>query len=303
MKPDSMSSYLKEIGRYPLLNKAQEFELGYRIQAYLSLRDVPEAARTPDQKKIVRVGIKARRDLINSNLRLVVSIAKRWQGNNIELIDLVQEGSIGLSRAAEKYDPNKGYKFSTYAPWWIRQAITRVVYQHKSIIRTPIHVGEDLAKIRKAVEAFQRKENRYPTIEEISKACEMKEEKVVKLLQVAKPVKSLNEPMSHDDDSLALIDILSRAEDTLDPVYSQSESELATLIQQADLNDRQIEVLKYRFGLEELKDNPVKEPKNAQPSHQRIADYFGNLSKESIRKQERVALRKLRNAAMARRAS
>ncbi|MFZ9946830.1 MAG: sigma-70 family RNA polymerase sigma factor, partial [Vulcanococcus sp.] len=147
---DPISWYLSTIGRVPLLTPAEEIELGNQVQAMMRLtEEEPESGYTDQQKKTIRVGRRSKERMMKANLRLVVSVAKKYQGKGLELLDLIQEGSLGLERAVEKFDPTRGYKFSTYAFWWIRQSMTRAIACQSRTIRLPVHLSERLTAIRK----------------------------------------------------------------------------------------------------------------------------------------------------------
>lgn len=165
---DSFGAYLKEIGRYPLLKHEEEIELGKQIQSAIALRlELKDVPPTSEQEKILRMGDRAKQKMVKHNLRLVVSVAQKYKraADNMELI---QEGAIGLQRAAEKFDPTKGYRFSTYAYWWIRQAMTRYIPESRSIIRTPVHLNERWVKIRKAYSDLYKESGRYPSHDAIA---------------------------------------------------------------------------------------------------------------------------------------
>jgi len=148
---DPISWYLSTIGRVPLLTPAEEIELGNQVQTMMGLVERDESETfTPHEKKLIRVGRRSKERMMKANLRLVVSVAKKYQGKGLELLDLIQEGSLGLERAVEKFDPTRGYKFSTYAFWWIRQSMTRAIACQSRTIRLPVHLSERLATVRKA---------------------------------------------------------------------------------------------------------------------------------------------------------
>ncbi|NBV58929.1 MAG: sigma-70 family RNA polymerase sigma factor, partial [Synechococcaceae bacterium WB4_2_0811] len=146
---DPISWYLASIGRVPLLTPAEEIELGNQVQTMMLLVEKGEENFTIHEKKLVRVGRRSKERMMKANLRLVVSVAKKYQGKGMELLDLIQEGSLGLERAVEKFDPTRGYKFSTYAFWWIRQSMTRAIACQSRTIRLPVHLSERLATVRK----------------------------------------------------------------------------------------------------------------------------------------------------------
>lgn len=163
---NSVKSYLKAIGRIPLLTGEEEVILANQIQAMLPLLDKKDLVL--EEKKIVQNGQRAKRKMVQANLRLVVSIAKKYQNRGLTLLDLIQEGSIGLMRGAEKFDPSKGYKFSTYSYWWIRQAMTRAIANQARIIRLPLHITQDINKVKKVARQLSLSLGRKPTDKEIA---------------------------------------------------------------------------------------------------------------------------------------
>lgn len=263
MTPDSINMYLKEIRQYPLLSTEQESEL---------------------LKRIAKGDISARDRLVESNLRLVVSIAKKYQNSGLPLMDLIQEANIGLLIAIDKFEPNLGYRFSTYASWWIKQTISRALDNKAKIIRTPSYIVEDINKMRNAERALTISLGREPTETEIAKEMKITVEKVKILMDSCKEVSSLD--VSVDDDEETSVGELIADTSLLTPeanVDSQVRSEILNTVL-ATLEDRESEVIKYRYGLMDG------EPKTLE----QVGNIYG-LTKERIRQIEAKALRKLRN--------
>ena len=189
---NTVRKYLKEIGRTPLLKAEEEVKLANQIQVMLPLLDKDDL--TSEEKNIIRRGQRAKQKMVEANLRLVVSIAKKYQNRGLSLLDLIQEGSIGLMKAVEKFDASKGYRFSTYSYWWIRQAMTRAIANHARTIRLPIHVTQELNKIKKTTRQLSQRLGRKPSDREIAQELGIEIKKLRSLAQsaiIAKP-KSLN---------------------------------------------------------------------------------------------------------------
>ncbi len=260
---DPVKVYLKEIGRVPLLTPEEEIELAIRIA------DGDEEAK---------------KKLAESNLRLVVSIAKRYVGRGMQFLDLIQEGNLGLIKAVDKFDYTKGFKFSTYATWWIRQAITRAIADQARTIRIPVHMVETINKVKKTNNQLLHKNGRDPTAEEIAAEIDMPVEKVREILRVAQEPVSLETPIGEEEDS-HLGDFIPD-DDALAP--ADAASQLLLKEQLADvlktLTPREEKVLSLRFGLED--------------GHPRTLEEVGkefNVTRERIRQIEAKALRKLRH--------
>lgn len=260
---DPVKVYLKEIGRVPLLTPEEEIELAIRIS------EGDEAAK---QK------------LAESNLRLVVSIAKRYVGRGMQFLDLIQEGNLGLIKAVDKFDFTKGFKFSTYATWWIRQAITRAIADQARTIRIPVHMVETINKVKKTSSLLLHKNGRDPTAEEIANELDMPVEKVREILRVAQEPVSLETPIGEEEDS-HLGDFIPD-DDALAPADAASmlllKEQLADVLK--TLTPREEKVLSLRFGLED--------------GHPRTLEEVGkefNVTRERIRQIEAKALRKLRH--------
>jgi RNA polymerase sigma factor (sigma-70 family) len=209
---DLVRLYLSDIGQYTLLTKDDEVRLAQTIEEGREAKAELEAAETDKKVKItpskklalkraVHRGDQAERDFVQSNLRLVVSIAKKYQASGLPLLDLIQEGNLGLMHAVEKFDWRKGFKFSTYATWWIRQAITRGIANTGRTIRLPVHAGDTLARVQKAQSRLELKFGRPPTIKELCEECEMPEDKLIEALRFRSEPISLSEPLREDGDA------------------------------------------------------------------------------------------------------
>lgn len=262
---DNVKNYLSAIGEYPLLSHNQEVALGKRIQQ-------------GDKK--------AKDELINANLRLVVSIAKRYRGRGLALMDLIQEGNIGLERAAEKYNPDMGFKFSTYATWWIKQAMTRAIADSGRTIRIPVHMFENINKAKKVQRDLAQKLSREPTEKELATALGVSEEKVRKLLDLSLEPTSLETPVGDEEDS-SLGDFISD-DNTISPTQFTDNEALKDEMDEAlkRLDPREEQVIRMRFGLDGQNPQTLEE----------VGKEF-NVTRERIRQIEAKALRKLRRFA------
>ena len=265
---DPVRMYLKEIGRIPLLTSDEEFENARR-------------ALEGDEE--------AKRILAESNLRLVVSIAKRYVGRGMLFLDLIQEGNIGLMKAVDKFDPEKGYKFSTYATWWIRQAITRALADQARTIRVPVHMVETINKLARVQRQLTQDLNREPTDEEIAKKLGISVDKVREVYKISQDPVSLETPIGEEDDS-HLGDFI-RDERTVSPEEYATEEllkeELAGVL--LTLTDREEKVLRLRFGFDDGQCRTLEE----------VGQIFG-VTRERIRQIEAKALRKLRHPSRSR---
>ena len=193
MAIDSLGRYLQEIGRIPLLSPAEEITLAKSVGAGLAIEEsIPPGERTPHQKKIVKSGQRSRRRMLEANLRLVVTIAKKYKYFGMDVLDLIQEGTLGLNRAVEKFDASRGYKFSTYAYWWIRQSITRALDQQSRTIRVPLHLGELNNKIKKLIREYETLEGRKPSNAYLAKQLGIDEERIREVLTAFSPIVPLD---------------------------------------------------------------------------------------------------------------
>ena len=292
---DLVRAYLKEIGKVPLLTAEQEVELAQRIEAGLfaaeKMRQADEgeapklsAALRRDLEWLVLDGQRAKRHLLEANLRLVVSIAKRYLGRGMLFLDLIQEGNLGLIRAVEKFDYTKGYKFSTYATWWIRQAITRAMADQARTIRIPVHMVEQINKLTRVQREMLQELGREPTPEELAKELDMTPEKVVEIQGYAREPVSLETTIGDDQDS-SLGDFIEDADAPIaaDVVsYGLMQEQLNEVLR--TLTDREAAVVKMRFGLVDGQPRTLDE----------IGREFG-LTRERIRQIESKTLSKLRH--------
>jgi len=292
---DPVRMYLQEIGRFPLLSPQQEVELAMQLEAGLraddkltSGVDLDDAERVLLERQ-VRMADRARKRLVEANLRLVVSIAKKYVGRGLSLLDLIQEGNLGLIRAVEKFDYRKGFKFSTYATWWIRQAVTRALADQARTIRVPVHMVETINKLARAQRTLMQELGREPTIEEIAAELELEPSKVTELRRIALDPVSLETPLGEETDS-TLGDFV-EDHDAQVPVEAASFRLLQDYLNLAleDLNERERQVLVMRFGLADGKVRTLEE----------VGAHF-RVTRERIRQIETKALAKLRQPARAR---
>src|ERR1700729_1952236 len=277
---DPVRMYLKEIGRVPLLSMEQEKSLAMRIEAgeLESRRDGSAEARIVDD------GEEAKRQLTEANLRLVVSIAKKYVGRGMLFLDLIQEGNLGLIRAVEKFDYRKGYKFSTYATWWIRQAITRALADQARTIRIPVHMVETINRLIKVSRQLLQELGREPSVEEIAEAMALTPEKVREVMKISQEPISLETPIGEEEDS-HLGDFIEDQE-AVAPAEAASvmllKEKMADVLK--NLTERERKVLVLRFGLEDGHQRTLEE----------VGQEFGG-TRERIRQIEAKALRKLRH--------
>ncbi len=257
---DPVRLYLREIGRVPLLTGNQEvtlaqaLEVGNQARERLIFLEDQGGMTSAEQRvleKRVRDGDRAREALTNSNLRLVVSIAKRYAGRGMGLLDLVQEGNLGLMRAVERFDHSKGFKFSTYATWWIRQAITRAIADQARTIRIPVHMIDIIQKVNRAQREMLQELGREPTIEEVGVRTDLTAEKVREIIRLAYDPISLESPVGEDDGSV-LGDFI-EDQSAIAPGDAAMTSLLRDAVDMAlaDLNEREREVMRRRFGLDD----------------------------------------------------
>ncbi len=287
---DPVRMYLKEIGKVPLLTGPQEVSLAKRIEAGLDAVDrvAQEPALSDAQRASLRAvsrdGELAKRQLTEANLRLVVSIAKRYVGRGMALLDLIQEGNLGLIRAVEKFDYTKGFKFSTYATWWIRQAITRTIADQARTIRIPVHMVETMNKVMRVQRQLLQELSREPTVDEIAAKVELTPDRVREIQRLGQEPVSLETPVGDDDDSF-LGDFVEDPNATA-PATAAARALLTEAIEEAleELNDRERQVVRLRFGLDDGQVRTLEE----------VGREFG-VTRERIRQIESKTLAKLRH--------
>ena len=286
---DTIALYMREVGQVPLLTAeeevalAQQMERGRRARMYLKTNgcDPDERRRLEDE---VQQGEAAQHHLVRANARLVMSMAKRYRGRGVPFLDLIQEGNLGLMRAAEKFDYRRGYKFSTYATWWVRQAITRAVADQGRTIRVPVHMNDRLRRLYNVAQELEQELGRQPTPEELAQAMDLPVHKIQQMLRIAQRPVSLERPVGEEQDS-ELGDFIPD-EQAPDPVEGAAQEMLRRDIEQMlnALTPREARILRLRFGLVDGQSYTLKE----------VGRKFG-LTRERIRQIEAEALRKLRN--------
>ena len=294
---DFVRMYMREIGRVPLLTAEEEVWLAERIQTGLAAQQdlavltekygAPEAIPVADRTRIRRDisdGDDASQSLINANLRLVVSIAKRYRSRPMQFLDLIQEGNLGLMRAVEKFDHTKGFKFSTYATWWIRQAITRAIADQARTIRIPVHMMETINKVSRVQRQMLQELGREPTLEELARRVDMTEDRVRECLRINEDTTSLDQPVG-DEDDFSLSDVI-EDRDAIVPADAAARTMLNEAVKEvlAQLSEREQEVIRLRFGLDDGQMRTLEE----------VGKEFG-VTRERIRQIEAKTLAKLRH--------
>ena len=262
---DSVRLYLREIGKIPLLSAEEEMELAQRV---------------------IQGDKRAKDKMAEANMRLVVSIAKRYSGRGLDFLDLIQEGNTGLLRAVEKFDPDKGFKFSTYATWWIRQAITRAIADQARTIRIPVHMVETINKLLRTQRRMTQELNREPTIEELSKELDMEPEKIEYVMKIKQDISSLDAGVGRDgDEEDSVLGDFIEDEDTVSPEEAATNQLLKEQVNDvlSSLSDREQKIVRMRFGLDNGKSHTLEE----------VGQEFA-VTRERIRQIEAKALAKLR---------
>jgi len=310
LNEDTVGLFLKEMARYPLLNAEEEVILSRQVQEGVELQKIQEkllakTGKEPTIKDVSRAsglaeseistklkkGQIAKQKIVRSNLRLVVSIAKRYVNRGVPFLDLIQEGALGLNRAAEKFDPEKGYKFSTYAYWWIRQGITRTLANHGRTVRLPIHVVEKLNKMRVMQQQLRQKLERNPSEAELAEALEISMTQLRYLHQVRRRSLSLNHRFGEEQDT-ELLDLL-EDQGTQSPEAQISETmmrqEILSVLSDV-LTEREKDIISLRYGLS-----------NGKPYTLEEVSHLFNLSRERVRQIQTKAMRKLRRPQVAQR--
>ena len=294
---DSVRAYLRDIGRIPLLEHDEEILLGRQVQRLMILLEMKEELSLDNEglaeamdvpvkqiKKELRDGTKAKEKMVTANLRLVVSVAKKYTKRNMELLDIIQEGTIGLVRGVEKFDPGRGYKFSTYAYWWIRQGITRAIAEKSRAIRLPIHITENLNRLKKAQRELSQLNGEMPTVSQLAVALELSDDEIKDLMCKARQPASLEIKIGENRDT-ALIDLLEDETQLPDVLLTRAciKDDIRELIK--DLPEMQAAVISMRYGI----GDEVLEPMSMTAIGQIL-----NMSRDRVRTLEHKALRALR---------
>ncbi len=288
---DTVRMYLKEIGRVGLLSgdeergMAQEIEAGNLAAA--AIDEGGDALDIAEQRRLLRIvtnGQRAKSNLIQANLRLVVSIAKRYSGRGMQLLDLIQEGNLGLMRAVDKFDYTKGFKFSTYATWWIRQAITRSIADQARTIRIPVHMVESMNRVLRMQRQMHQELEREPTLEELAERCEIPVERVRDILRISQDPLSLDSPVGEEEDSNLGDFIQDGSVDAPDDAATKKMLVAAVDEALGELSDREQEIVRMRFGLDDGQARTLEE----------VGREFG-VTRERVRQIEAKTLAKLRH--------
>ena len=295
---DSVRAYLRDIGRIPLLEHDEEILLGRKVQRLMQIKEAESELEVKDNDSLAQVlglttkelrrelrdGEKAKDKMVTANLRLVVSVAKKYTKRNMELLDIIQEGTIGLVRGVEKFDPGRGYKFSTYAYWWIRQGITRAIAEKSRAIRLPIHITENLNRLKKAQRELSQLNGEMPTVSQLAVALELSDDEIKDLMCKARQPASLEIKIGENRDT-ALIDLLEDETQLPDVLLTRAciKDDIRELIK--DLPEMQAAVISMRYGI----GDEVLEPMSMTAIGQIL-----NMSRDRVRTLEHKALRALR---------
>ena len=299
---DSVRAYLRDIGRIPLLEHDEEILLGRQVQRMMTLEEMKKELELDNQgladamdvslkqvKRELREGAKAKDKMVSANLRLVVSVAKKYTKRNMELLDIIQEGTIGLVRGVEKFDPGRGYKFSTYAYWWIRQGITRAIAEKSRAIRLPIHVTENLNRLKKAQRELSQMNGRMPNVFELSEHLDLTVDEIKDLMCKARQPTSLEIKIGENRDT-ALIDLLEDETQLPELLLERAyiKEDIRSLI--SELPEMQAAVVSMRYGIGE----EILEPMSMTAVGQVL-----NMSRDRVRTFEQKALKALREKSKA----
>ena len=295
---DNVRAYLRDIGRIPLLEHDEEILLGRQVQRLMEIQAVADLLGKPSNEALadsldisvkelrrdIRAGEKAKEKMVTANLRLVVSVAKKYTKRNMELLDIIQEGTIGLVRGVEKFDPGRGYKFSTYAYWWIRQGITRAIAEKSRAIRLPIHVTENLNRLKKAQRELSQMNGYMPTVKELSVELDLTEDDIKDLMCKGRQPTSLEIKIGENRDT-ALIDLLEDETQLPDELLATAciKDDIRELIE--DLPEMQAAVISMRYG---IGDDML------EPMSMTAIGRVLNMSRDRVRTLENKALRSLR---------
>ena len=290
---DSVRSYLRDIGRIPLLEHDEEILLGRKVQRLMEIQAIEAEDKAAELgitekelRKQIRDGEKAKDKMVTANLRLVVSVAKKYTKRNMELLDIIQEGTIGLVRGVEKFDPGRGYKFSTYAYWWIRQGITRAIAEKSRAIRLPIHVTENLNRLKKAQRELSQLNGELPNVFQLSEHLDLTVDEIKDLMCKARQPTSLEIKIGENRDT-SLIDLLEDESQLPDMLLERQciKEDIRELIE--DLPEMQAAVISMRYGIGE----GILEPMSMTAIGQIL-----NMSRDRVRTLEQKAIRGLREA-------
>ena len=286
---DTVRMYLKEIGRVDLLSTEDERRLAQAIENgnHAAILLDTEPPGTVNHRRLIRTvnaGQRAKSELIQANLRLVVSIAKRYSGRGMQFLDLIQEGNLGLMRAVDKFDHTKGFKFSTYATWWIRQAITRAIADQARTIRIPVHMVESMNRVMRTQRQMHQELEREPTVDELAERCGMAPDKIREILRMSLDPLSLDSPVGEEDDSNLTDFIQDLTADAPADIATKRMLTLAVEEALGELSEREQEIVRMRFGLDDGQARTLED----------VGKYF-NVTRERIRQIEAKTLAKLRH--------